>query len=125
MMGGFVFDYPIMFIVCGASQGDDGRIRRQGTLCVPIDGKQSVVAFTDHDLLERFVEDGGGGRVQVLTIRTAEAFAKFLEAEQRHGAEQIAFDPPRNGKIAKFVMPIIEAIQCASRTQEPPSENCG
>jgi hypothetical protein len=56
-------------------------------------GKQAVAAFTDEDLVERFLEALGDPEMVPLATRTPEALLELLENLRESGCALVAFDP--------------------------------
>jgi hypothetical protein len=56
-------------------------------------GLQAVVAFTDQDLAERFLQSLGDQEMVLLATRTPDMLIELLESMQDAGYVLVAFDP--------------------------------
>ena len=56
-------------------------------------GNRAVAAFTDEDLMERFVEALGNPEMVPLVTHTPETLLELLENLRESGCDLVAFDP--------------------------------
>jgi hypothetical protein len=98
----FVSGSGIWHIVDGKSAGDPKRMLRSLIVGRTKDGRSYVVAFTDSDLAERFIERLNLPDAVPLPFLNQQAWLAFLEKLPEAGYEYIGFDPEPNGKIADF-----------------------
>jgi hypothetical protein len=79
------------------------------------DGQQYLVAFTDEDLAQRFIERSGDPNLEPFPFDSQVVWLNFLEDLPESGHEYIGFDPEGErfgdfGKIATLIDSIRESL---------------
>jgi hypothetical protein len=95
----FLYTTKLWFAVHESSvitDDETGRRRLKGAFRIATletGGQKAVAAFTDEDLVERFLEALGDPEMVPLATQTPEALLELLDNLEKSGYSLVAFDP--------------------------------